>query len=522
MKANFSARGAAMLGGGSLAAAALGFIRDPLLGASFGPGPEIAAYLLAFRLPDAIFAIFGMGVLSAAFLPTLADVHRQNARLAMVFFGRFLAAMWAMLAALAALVFVFAPFLVDFFFQPPSPAFAEQVVFLTRLMLISPLLFGLSNSFGNALLFHQRFAALALAPVLYSLGVLGGAGAAALSGNIYLASFGAIAGAALHFCFRLLEAIFFARIRPALTDASALSAAQMRAANAAVRQCFFLAIPRMVALAIGFCVPIFFDRLALSISPQTLTVWAFARNAALLPVALVGLSLGLAALPSLAEQAKKTAAFRAVVGRGMHFLMLFALPAALGLWLIADVFSAAIFGHGKFSESSVVLLGAVIAALSLAIPAEALREFCSRVFTAQKKVLAVLLARLVFAATGIGLALLWLPKMGAVGMGFAFAAGVAAESAALLFVMAVADWLPLPRSSFMLRLGLALGLMTGLVLLCLWIFSGFVALISAVFCGAGVFFAAFFMPQLAQQWRLAPHFLAGIAPSWAQRHPERA
>ena len=62
----------------SLASRILGLVRDRLLAAYFGSGPDLAAYLAAFRLPDFIFQVLIFGTITVSFIPIFTDLSQNK------------------------------------------------------------------------------------------------------------------------------------------------------------------------------------------------------------------------------------------------------------------------------------------------------------------------------------------------------------------------------------------------------------------------------------------------------------
>ena len=59
------AGGAVILGAASFASRVLGLLRDRLLSAQYGVSPVLDAYFHAFKIPDFLFNILVLGVMSA-------------------------------------------------------------------------------------------------------------------------------------------------------------------------------------------------------------------------------------------------------------------------------------------------------------------------------------------------------------------------------------------------------------------------------------------------------------------------
>ena len=144
----------------------LGLVRQMVVGAMFGTGGDLDAYMSAARIPEMIFLIVAGGALGSAFIPTFAD-HLANKdlagawRLASAVINLALIA----LTTIATLTAVFAPVLVQTVIAPGFTASQQALTTsLLRLMLISPIIFGVSGIVMAALNAHQHFFLPALAP----------------------------------------------------------------------------------------------------------------------------------------------------------------------------------------------------------------------------------------------------------------------------------------------------------------------------------------------------------------------
>src|SRR6266550_5336187 len=56
----------------------LGFLRDAIVAREFGAGLMTDAFFVAFRLPNLLRRLFAEGAFSQAFVPILAEYHRQQ------------------------------------------------------------------------------------------------------------------------------------------------------------------------------------------------------------------------------------------------------------------------------------------------------------------------------------------------------------------------------------------------------------------------------------------------------------
>ncbi|MCX6779375.1 MAG: murein biosynthesis integral membrane protein MurJ, partial [Candidatus Magasanikbacteria bacterium] len=205
-----SVTGAALiLGATTLVSRLLGFIRDRVLAHYFGAGDVIDAYYAAFKIPDLAYNLIILGAFSAGFIPVFTklfssstlwkDKKNEAWRLvnnAINTLGFFLIILTVVLIALA-------PILVPFI----APGFNGEklalTIKMTRIMLLSPLLLGLSTVAGAVLQSVKNFFVYSLSPMMYNIGIIFGAVFfVPLWGNTGLA-WGVILGALLHLLIQL-------------------------------------------------------------------------------------------------------------------------------------------------------------------------------------------------------------------------------------------------------------------------------------------------------------------------------
>jgi putative peptidoglycan lipid II flippase len=177
-----------------------GLAREMIIGAQFGTSAELDAYLAAFRLPDLLFQLAAGGALGSAFIPTFTDyLTRQDRHGAWRLASGVANLVLTIMTAIAVLAAVLAPWLVREVIAPGFDSAQQALtVRLMRLMLVTPVVFGISGLVMSALNAHQHFLLPAAAPIIYNLAIIGGAlGLAPRLGVIGLAV-GVVAGSVLH------------------------------------------------------------------------------------------------------------------------------------------------------------------------------------------------------------------------------------------------------------------------------------------------------------------------------------
>jgi putative peptidoglycan lipid II flippase len=162
-------------------------------------------------------------------------------------------------------------------------------------MALSPLLLGLSAVMGGVLQATKRFAAFAIAPMLYNIGIIFGIVCLAPAWGVRGVAVGVVLGTALHL---LAQAIPVFRTRTLILDRPTYREPR-------IRRMLSLMGPRTAGLAITQLNLIVLLALASSLSDGSVSVLAFANNVQSVPLGLVGISFAVAALPALSQAAAR-------------------------------------------------------------------------------------------------------------------------------------------------------------------------------------------------------------------------
>ena len=152
----------------------LGVLRDRLLAGRFGAGEELDIYFAPFRIPDFSYAIFIAGGLIAVFLPIFSQYFEKDKeeawRIASYLFNGIVVLMLFLSVALA----LFMSPLMKLITPGFTPEMRETAVSLATLMLINPIVLGISAVLSGVLQYFQRFFVYALAPIMYNIGIIFG------------------------------------------------------------------------------------------------------------------------------------------------------------------------------------------------------------------------------------------------------------------------------------------------------------------------------------------------------------
>ncbi len=357
----------------------LGFLRDWLLSGKFGASPELDAYFAAFRIPDFIFGVLVYGGISVVFLPFFAEQHAKDKARVWEFANNVLNVFLLTIIAVAFCCFLFAPALAKAMAPGFSAEQLEQTVFLTRVMLLSPVFFGISSILSGILHYFNRFLSYGIAPLLYNLGII--------FGIIILTPVFGIAGVAYGV---VVGAVFYCLIQlPAAVNAGFKYSFVFRPFDPLLLKAFLLMLPRIfssAAIQFEYIVLLF---IASGLSTGSVTIFNFTNNIYLLPVTMIGVSFATAAFPvfsklfaesDFSELGRKfSSTFRQVA-----FLVI---PFGFLMWLLRDLIIALIYLHGRFSPDAALLMSASLAVVCLVILFFAEIQVIYRMFFALKDTL---------------------------------------------------------------------------------------------------------------------------------------
>src|SRR5256714_2581086 len=351
---------------GYLASKGLGVVRQTIFNALFGTGMQANAYYAASRLPDTLFDLIAGGALTHAFIPVFLSYEKDRGqreawRLASLVFN-------VLLVALTALVIVsefVAPAFVSRLLVPGYPP-AQQALTaaLTRVMLIQPLILGLGTVVTAILNSKRQFLLPALSLAIYNVGLIGGLlFSLAIPGvGIYGPTYGVLAAAAL----QVLVMV------PGVVKQGVLYTFIWDLRHPGLRAVLRLLIPNTFAVAIastGFIVDTAFisylpDRASLAAERSAQMLYA-------LPLALLALAIGQAALPQLSTLAAsgRYVRLRMTVVKLIGGALSLSLIASLMMYLLGKPAIRLLFQHGAFGKHSSAVTGTALLGYAFALPA---------------------------------------------------------------------------------------------------------------------------------------------------------
>ncbi len=375
---------ALLLGSFTLLSQILALFRDRAIAHYIGPSPELDAYYAAFRVPDLIF----IGIASLASITVLIPflVSKMPARQLAGGDGekitnearKFLNDVFTVFFSLIILVSVFAYLLMPnlvFLIAPGfAPAQQAEVVMLSRIMLLSPILIGLSNLFGTITQLFRKFFIYSLSPVFYNLGIIAGVLFLYPIFGIYGLGLGVALGALLHFAIQVFAA-----------HNSGFSPRFSLAVNFAdIKKAALTSLPRTLGLAFNNLALIVIIALASFLPDGSISVFNFSFNLQSVPLNIIGISYAVAAFPTLAKSfgAGKQEEFKQHLKEAARAIVFWSLPVIFLFIVLRAQIVRVILGSGVFSWDNTRLVAAGLAIFSVSILAQGMITLLSRAYYA--------------------------------------------------------------------------------------------------------------------------------------------
>lgn len=296
------------------------------------------AYKMAFALPDLIFQMVIAGALNAAFIPVFGEMMaRKQDESAWKLAVNLINIAIVIFAVVAVVLFIAAEPFVHYFvapgFEPDKLALTAN---LTRLMMVSPILLGVSAFLSGSLQVHHRFFIPAIAPILYNLGAIVGiwlfviqdsawAGAWVPDFGIWWLAYGVLFGSLLHLAIQIPLAWHLGfRYQPT-----------WRWKDAVVRKVGKLMVPRTIGLSIDQLESLVSKMLVSTLGTGSPFLFGQVFSLVTFPISFFGVSIAQAAFPTLSKEAVENKdVFRTTLLTTFHQILYLIVPVVVLLTVL--------------------------------------------------------------------------------------------------------------------------------------------------------------------------------------------
>jgi putative peptidoglycan lipid II flippase len=401
----------ATVSAGTLGSRLSGFLRDALIAALFGAGFVADALLLAFQFVNVTRRLLSEGALNAMLVPAYARIRGNAGEVAAAAFaGRALGTIGLAVLVAAIVLGLAAPYAI----APLAPAFAGQPAFqlavdTLRLMLPYLAFAGPVAVMAAVLNANGRVGLTAFSPVLFNVVMI--TAVVVLLFAKLPAAHAALALAAVVGAAGCLQLIFLGVSGTHYAKPVRLSL------DGEIQKLFRRALPGMIAQS-GSQLFLVAGAVIASASPSAIAFLYFASRLVDLPLGLVGTATGAVLIPRLSGDAPGDTSASA-----LQLTLGLALPAAVGLALLASPITVLLFEHGAFTASDTQATARALVILAAALPGFALARPMSAVFFAREQMTQPLIATLAGLAATVFAGILAEPRYGYAGVAAAISLG---------------------------------------------------------------------------------------------------
>lgn len=342
----------------------LALVRDRSFTHTFGAGRDLDIYYAAFQIPDLLYTGIASLISATVLIPLLLKKSAEAESAVKDFLNSIVGGfLWAMVAV-STVVFFALPYISDILFGGFSPEQRADVAHLSRILLLSPILLGLSNIFGSVAQARRRFMMYALAPMLYNMSIIGGIFLLYPFFGMEGIVWGVVLGACLHVLIQvpvvLREGMFpklFAIPRMAF-----------------LREVVLLSFPRTISLSVHQFTIFILVLFASYMTEGSVSIFNFSMNLQSVPLSIIGVSYSVAVFPLLSRlfTMKDMTNFIANISISARHIIFWSLPVAVLLVVLRAQIVRTVFGSGAFTWDDTMLTAAALALFTVSLTAQCL------------------------------------------------------------------------------------------------------------------------------------------------------
>ena len=353
-----------VVGGMTMLSRILGLVRDIVFARFFGAGLIMDAFLVANRIPNMLRRFFAEGAFSAGFIPVLARYREKESHEGVRDFVASMAGTFAIVLFIVTVIGVIAAPLLVLIVAPgfvgEGGDFDLAAVMLRftfpYLMFVSLTAFagGVLNTFG-------RFGVPAFTPVILNVVLIAAAVwlSPALDEPVMALAYAVFIAGLLQLVFQL----------PFLARIGVLSRPRWAPRHEGVRRALRLMIPAIFGSSVAQINVLIGGIIASMLGVGSISYLYFSDRLMEFPLGLFGIALATVTLPYLSRlwSSGATETFADTLDWSMKVATLIAVPAALGLVLLAEPLVATLFFGGIFDVNDVVMTALALQAYAIGL-----------------------------------------------------------------------------------------------------------------------------------------------------------
>jgi len=345
-----------------------GLLRESLMTTFLGRSIYTDAFLVAFRLPNLLRRLFAEGAFSQAFVPLLGEYKVKNGEVETKKLVDQAATVLVWSTILISIVgIVSAPLLILWIIDPKSqtPDSYRAAVLMTQMMFPYIVCMSFVALAGGILNTWRQFKIPAFTPVLLNLSFIFATLFLTqwLEKPVYALAIGVMVGGLLQVAIQIPSLVKIGMLpRIGLNPVRALR-------DPGVRRILSKMGPALIGVGAAQISLLINTQLAGHLGEGSITALTLADRLMEFPTAMLGVALGTILLPGLARAntEEDSVEYSALLDWGLRLTFLLALPAAVGLAVLAEPVMATLFNYGAFTKADTIASSLPLMAYSVGL-----------------------------------------------------------------------------------------------------------------------------------------------------------
>ena len=352
----------------------LGLIRDRFLATYLGAGHHLDVYYAAFKIPDFLYVSVATLAAITVLLPYLSEKYGSGDMVghekAQHFLNQVFTALLIFLVGISVVLVICMPWLAKLVAPGFDTETLKTLTGLSRLMLIQPIIIGISNMLGSVTQMFKRFFVSALAPVFYNIGIIIGIVGLYPIFGLHGLAYGVILGAIMHLGIQV-PVLIQTRLIPRITQDISFSE---------IRSVVMISIPRTIGLSMSAFTALILTSMASLLGSGSISIFNLTNNMLNVPIGIIGISYSVASFPALVNfwNGNNRIDFAKHILEATRKIIFWSVPVMVLFIILRAQIVRVILGSQSFSWNDTRLAAACLALFVLGLVAQSLTHLFVR------------------------------------------------------------------------------------------------------------------------------------------------
>ncbi|MFA6227162.1 MAG: lipid II flippase MurJ [Candidatus Paceibacterota bacterium] len=353
-----------LLGIFALLSQILALFRDRIFASTFGASTTLDVYYSSFRIPDFIFVTVASLVSISVLVPFITERLDKDREEGKKFINSIFSFFFILIILVSIIAYILIPYIAPHIFSGMDKNLFPELITMTRILLLSPILLGISNFLASITQVGKRFLVYALSPLFYNIGIIAGVIFLYPIFGIYGLAYGVIIGAIMHLAIQLPFVFASCLFKPWPIYFDFQS----------IKKIIIISIPRTITLGMTQISIIALLGIASFMKDGSISIFNFAINLQSVPLTIIGVSYSIAAFPTLARLFTngQREEFISHIITGARHILFWSIPVSVLFIVLRAQIVRTIYGAGNFDWSDTKLTAATLAIFSVSVVAQAL------------------------------------------------------------------------------------------------------------------------------------------------------